>query len=98
MPHSCGLQKEIFFYVNVAVFKNPCDRKSKWKIVALSYVHSIHEHYVKLHEQHYLTYIQMIDFQMSQNIMQITCPVPVHKPVQYDIHTQFVMWRYLLYS
>ena len=36
------------------------------KYGSLSYVHSVHEQYVKLHEQHYLTYIQMIDFQMSQ--------------------------------
>jgi len=68
------------------------------KFVALPYVHSIHEQNIKLHEQNYLTYIQMVDFQMSQNSMQTTCPVLVHKAVQYDIHTQFVMWRYLLYS
>jgi len=58
----------------------------------LAYVHSVHEQYVKLHEQHFLTYIQMIEFQMSQYSVQTTCPVLVHNPVQYDINTQFVMW------
>jgi hypothetical protein len=24
--------------------------------------------------------------------------VPVHNPVQCDIHTQFVLWRYLFYN
>ena len=32
-------------------------------------------------------YIQIIDFHMSQYIMQTACPVLVHKLVQYDIHT-----------
>ena len=63
-------------------------RKSKGKFVALTYVHSIQKQYVKSHEQHYLTYIQTIDFQMSQNNLETTCPVLVHKLVQYDIHTQ----------
>ena len=70
-------------------------REGCQQFVALQYVHSVHEQYVKLPEQHYLTYIQMIDFQMSQNSMQTACPVLVHKPVQYDINSQFVMWRYL---
>jgi len=72
-------------------------REGFQQFVALPYVHSVHEQYVKLHEQHYRTYIQMIDFQMSQNSMQ--------QPAQFlctnvynMIYTQLVMWRYLLYS
>jgi len=98
MPHSWRLQKEIFLYVNVTVVLNPSGRITKRKFGVVPYVHSIHEQYVKLHEQHYLTYIQMSDFQMSQNSMQTTCPVLVHKPVQYDINTQFVLLIYFLYS
>jgi len=40
------------------------------KLGALPYVHTIHEQYVKLHEHHYLTYIEIIDFQMSEQSMQ----------------------------
>ena len=54
--------------------------------VALLYVHTIHEKYVKLREHHYLTYIQMIDFQMSLNSMQTTYTVLLHKPIHYDRH------------
>jgi len=57
------------------------------QVVALPYVHSIYEEYLKTRKQHYLIYIQIIDFHMSQNIMQTACPVLVHKSVQYDIHT-----------
>jgi len=53
---------------------------------ALPYVHTIHEQYVKLHEHHYL-HTYNISFQMSQNSMQTTYPVLVHKPIKYDIHT-----------
>jgi len=91
MPHSWRLQKEIYFYVNVGVVMCPIVRKSKGKFGALTYVHSLNKQYVKLHDQNYLTFIQFIDFQMSQNKMQTTCPFLVHKPVEYDIHTQLVV-------
>jgi len=45
-------------------------REGCQQFVALPYVHSVHEQYVKLHEQHYRTYIQMIDFQMSQKALR----------------------------
>jgi len=48
---------------------SPSGRKSKGKFGVVPYVHIIHEQYVKLPEQHYLIYIQIIDFQMSQNSM-----------------------------
>ena len=89
MPHSWRLQKEIFFYVNVGVVMCCIDRKSKGGLseIRCSAVRTIHEQYIKLHEHHYLTYIQMIDFQMSQNSMQTTFPVLLHKPVKYDMYT-----------
>ena len=61
------------------------------KLVALPYVHPIHGKYVKIHEQHYLTYIQMIDILLSQKGMHTTYPVIVHKRIEYDTQTQFVM-------
>jgi hypothetical protein len=78
-----------FFYVNVCVVMSPSGRKSKEgcpKLGALPYVHTIHEQYFKLHEHYYLTYIQMIDFQMSLNSMHTTYPVLLHKPIHYDRH------------
>jgi hypothetical protein len=57
------------------------------KLGALPYVQTIDEKYVKLHEHHYLTYIHMTELLMSQNSMQTTYPVLVHKPIQYDKHT-----------
>jgi len=50
-------------------------------VFSMSYVHTIHDKQVKLHEHHYLTYIQMIVIQMLQNNMEKSCPVLVHKPV-----------------
>jgi hypothetical protein len=55
MPHSWRFQKEIYFYVNVGVVMCPIVRKSKGKFGALTYVHSLNEQYVKLHDQNYLT-------------------------------------------
>jgi len=68
------------------------ERESSQKFGALSYVHTIHEQYVKLHEHHYLTYIQMIDLHISQNRIQSTYSVLEHRHIHYDINTQFVMW------
>jgi hypothetical protein len=65
---------------------------------AVPYVHNKHQQHIKLHEHHYFTYIQMIESQMLQNGMQNTYLVLVHKPVYYDIHTQYEVWRYLIYS
>ena len=61
-------------------------REGCQQVFALPYVHSVHEQYVKLHEQHYLIYIKMIDFQMTQKSIRTTCPILVHKPVHYDIN------------
>ena len=48
---------------------------------ALPYVDTIHEKHVKLHEHHYLTYLQMINIQMLQNNIDKTYLVFMHKPV-----------------
>jgi len=42
-------------------------REGCQQFVALPYVHSIRKQYLKSHEPHYLTYIQIINFQISQN-------------------------------
>ena len=60
-------------------------REDCQKLGALISVHTTLEQYVKLHEEHYLTYIQMTELIMSQHSMQTTYPVLVHKPVHYDV-------------
>ena len=64
---------------------------------ALSYVQNIHEQYVKLHEHHYLTYIEMIVIQMSQNSIRTTYPF-LCTNLYNMIYTQIGKWTYLLYS
>ena len=72
-------------------------REGCQQFVALTYVPSVYEEYLKSHKQQYFKYMTIIDFHMSQNIMQAACPVLVHKSVKYDIHTICDV-RYLLYS
>jgi len=49
------------------------------KFGAVPYVDTIHKQHIKLHEHHHLTYIQMINIQMLQNIIDTTFLVVVHK-------------------
>jgi len=61
------------------------ERERCQKVGALTSVNTIHKQYVKLHEHRYLTYIQITELLMSQNSMQTTYPVLVHKPIHYDV-------------
>ena len=79
MPHSWFLQNK---YLNVGLVMSPGglnERESSQKFGALSYVYTLHEQYVKLHEHHYLTYIQKIYLHISQNRIgqptQLLCTV-----------------------
>jgi len=90
MQHSWRLQKEIYFDVNVGVVMSPNGLKSKGALRAICYS-AVRKQYtlaIRQITRAALPYIYKNDWlQMSQNSMQTTCPVLVHKPVKYDVNT-----------